>query len=397
VERDGVEGKEEQRVPPEFITFLLKIKNEKVKKEFEETIASIPGFQIQNPGSPSSLDLLILEIGDDLKKEFELIHSFQTSGIVREIFLTSSRLDPDFLIQAIRAGAKEFFPQPIKREEVRNALLKLKERKASAVFSEEKKKRGKIINVIGSKGGVGTTTVAVNLATSLMESKGSRSVALIDMNLLFGEIPLFLNVESAFNWGEVARNISRLDSTYLMSILSKHPSGVHILPSPNGLDGTNVATPEIIEKLLGLMQTVFDFIVIDGGQSLDDISLKILQMSDNVFLVAILSLPCLTNVKRLLWTFQKLGYPQEENIKILISRYHKNSVISLKEAEQSIKKSIFWHIPNDYTTTMSAINQGKTLSSIAHGSEISKNLRELASIFLETVEKKKERVRFETN
>ena len=384
-------------MPPEFITFLLKIKNEKIKKEFEETIASIPGFQIQNPGSPSSLDLLILEIGDDLKKEFELIHSFQTSGIVREIFLTSSRLDPDFLIQAIRAGAKEFFPQPIKRDEVKGALLKLKERKASAVFSEKKRKRGEIINVIGSKGGVGTTTVAVNLATSLMDSKGSPSVALIDMNLLFGEIPLFLNVESAFNWGEVARNISRLDSTYLMSILSKHPSGIYILPSPTGLDGVNIATPEMIEKLLGLMQTVFDFIVIDGGQSLDDISLKILQMSDNVFLVTILSLPCLTNVKRLLWTFQKLGYPQEENIKILISRYHKNSVISLKEAEQSIKKSIFWLIPNDYTTTMSAINQGKTISSIAHGSEISKNLRELTSVFLETAEKKKERVRFETN
>jgi pilus assembly protein CpaE len=241
---------------------------------------------------------------------------------------------------------------------------------------------------------VGTTTLAVNLATSLAELEGSPLVALIDMNLLFGEIPLFLDVKSVFNWGEVARNISRLDSTYLMSILSKHSSGVHVLPSPTGLDGVNVATPEIIEKLLGLMQNVFDFIVIDGGQSLDEISLKILEVSHTVLLVAILSLPCLTNIRRLLWMFQKLGYPQAENIKIIVSRYHKKSVISLKEAEETLNKKIFWLVPNDYSTTMSAINQGKTLSKVAQGAEVTKNLAELASAFSEKEERKKEKAGF---
>jgi len=215
---------------------------------------------------------------------------------------------------------------------------------------------------------------------------------LIDMNLLFGEIPIFLNIESVFNWGEIARNISRLDSTFLMSILFKHSSGVYVLPSPTGLDGVNVANPEIIEKLLGLMRNVFDYIVIDGGQALDDISLKILEMSDLVLLVAILSLPCLTNVKRLLWIFQKLGYPRQEDMKIVINRHHKkNAVISLKEAEESINQKIFWFIPNDYPTTMSAINQGRTLLSVAPGAEVSKNLRELASRFTEREEEEKEK------
>jgi pilus assembly protein CpaE len=212
------------------------------------------------------------------------------------------------------------------------------------------------------------------------------------MNLLFGEIPIFLNIESGFNWGEIARNVSRLDATFLMSILSKHSSGIYVLPSPTGLDGVNVATPEIIEKLLGLMRSVFDYIVIDGGQALDDISLKILEMSDTVLLVAILSLPCLTNVKRLLWIFQKLGYPQQENIRILVNRHHrKNAVIAPKEAEESINQKIFWFVPNDYPTTMSAINQGRTLGSVAHGAEVSKNLRELASRFLEKEEQEKEK------
>jgi pilus assembly protein CpaE len=372
------------------ILVRFEIKQPKVKEELEGIISSTEGFQLDNASSTVSCDLLILEIGEDLKKEFQLAHNIQDSGMAREIFFTSSRLDPELLLQALRVGAKEFFPQPIKKDEVKAALLQLKERRGKGKFDGEKRKHGKIIDVIGSKGGVGNTTLAVNLAASLNDTPGSPLVALIDMNLLFGEIPIFLNIESVFNWGEIARNISRLDATYLMSILSKHASGVYVLPSPTGLDGVNVANPEIIEKLLGLMRNVFDYIVIDGGQALDDISMKILEMSDMVLLVAILSLPCLTNVKRLLWIFQKLGYPQQEDIKIVINRHSRRlTVITPKEAEESINQKIFWFIPNDYPTTMSAINQGKTLSAVAPSAEVSRNLRELASTFIEKEEKEK--------
>ena len=377
------------------ILVRFEIKQPKVKEELEGIISSTEGFQLDNSSSTVSCDLLILEIGEDLKKEFQLAHNIQDSGMAREIFFTSSRLDPELLLQALRVGAKEFFPQPIKKEEVKSALLKLKERRGKGKFDGEKKKHGKIIDVIGSKGGVGNTTLAVNLAASLIETPGSPLVALIDMNLLFGEIPIFLNIESVFNWGEIARNMSRLDATYLMSILSKHASGIYVLPSPTGLDGVNVANPEIIEKLLGLMRNVFDYIVIDGGQAIDDISMKILEMSDMVLLVAILSLPCLTNVKRLLWIFQKLGYPQQEDIRIVINRHHRKlTVITPKEAEESINQKIFWFIPNDYPTTMSAINQGKTLSTVAPGAEVSKNIKELASQFIEKEEKEKGKGRF---
>ena len=377
------------------ISVRFEIKQPAVKEELEEVISSLEGFEIQNSGNPSPCDLLLLEIGEDPDKEFQIIHNIQDSGVAREIFLTSFNLDPHLLLQALRAGAKEFFPQPIQRGEVQDAFLKFKERRDRVRLGGEKKKKGKIIDVIGSKGGVGNTTIAVNLATSLVASTGSPLVALIDMNLLFGEIPIFLNIESAFNWGEVAKNISRLDSTFLMSILFKHASGVYVLPSPTGLDGVNVATPEIIEKLLSLMRNVFDYIVIDGGQALDDISLKILEMSDTVLLVGILSLPCLTNVRRLLWIFQKLGYPKQDIIKIVINRHHrKKSVISSKEAEESVNQKIFWFVPNDYPTTMSAINQGKTLSAVAPGAEVSRNVKELATRLLDKGDKEKGKGKF---
>ena len=365
----------------EKISVKLSVKSEKVRDELEELISSMEWFHLHEDDASSPCDLLIYEIGQNghnPQEEFRLIREMLNSGVAGEIYLTSSSLEPEILLQALRAGAKEFFPQPIKREEVKGALLEFKVRRGEARSDGEKQKEGKIIYAIGSKGGVGTSTVAVNLAASLKDSKGSPSVAVIDMNLLSGEIPIFLDIEPAFSWGEVFVNISRLDPTYLMSILSKHSSGIYVLPSPKPFDGLEVTTPELIETLLGLMRKMFDYIVIDGGQSLGDISLKVLEMSDVVLLISILNVPCLSNVKRLLWTFQKLGYPQRENIRIIVNRNNGKSEISAKEAEKTIDNKIFWLIPNDYGTTMSAINQGKTISSMARESRIRKNFEELA-------------------
>jgi pilus assembly protein CpaE len=353
----------------------LAVKNSKTQKELEEIIGTVPGFASRVYDLRTPFDILLLEIQGEFQKELEHIKMVQDSGSAKEIFLTSSLLDPGFLIEAMRMGVKEFFPQPLKTEEVKAALLKYKKQEQE---NGNGRGKGKIINIVGSKGGIGTTTIAVNLAANLTQGKGSPSVALIDMNLLFGEIPIFLNLETPFNWGELVQNISRVDPIYLMSIMTKHPSGLHVLPSPTGLDGINLASPEVMEKILGLMRDVFDFIVIDSGQTLDDISLKILEMSDTVFIAAILSLPCLSNVKKLLWIFKRIGHPSEEKVKIIINRFHKKSLISLKEAEKALNQGISHLIANDYQTTMSAINQGKPLSAISPKEEVSRNIQELA-------------------
>jgi len=375
-----------------LISVGFKIKDEKTRKEIIDIVSSLQGFSVQNSPDMEDCDVLIIELGKDFKNDCQMVNALFCAGSVKDIFLVSSHVEPEMLLQAMRAGAREFFPLPLKREEMVNALLKFKERNKNVIFTEESKAKGKIINIIGSKGGIGTTTIAVNFATSLLELQDAgKSVALIDMNHLFGEIPLFLDIESTFNWGEVAKNISRLDSTYLMSIVSKHTSGAHVLPSPTRLDGINPASPGIIEKLLRFMQKEYDYIVIDSGQSLDEISLKVLELSDTVLINAILSLPCLINVKRLIDTFKKLGYPADEKVRIIVNRYHKNSVLSLKEAEQGIGKRIFWQIPNDFQTTISAINQGKTLAAVARKAEITQNIRELASKFARQSEVQKEK------
>lgn len=386
-------------MPEDTASVKLEVKDRQVMENLKEVISSLGGFRIINPHGPQGpdnnlyCDLLILEVGEDIKKEIKLVQSIQKTDMAGEVFLTSSRTEPDVLLGALRTGAKEFFPQPINKEEVRSSLIKFKERKAEAAQGKGKEKKGKIITVMGSKGGVGTTTIAVNLAASLARAKGNgeKTFSLMDMNLLFGEIPLFLDIKSSLNWGEITKDISRLDSTYLMSVLSKHPSGLYVLPAPSRIDGMQTATPDNIEILVTQMQNTFDFIVIDNGHALNNISLKILELSDIILIVSVLSLPCLINIRKLMEIFQILDYPDENNIKVIVNRYQKKSLISIEEAEKSINRKFFWVIPNDYQNTMIAINQGKTLESVADKNAVAENFKQFASAFLQKKEKETEK------
>jgi pilus assembly protein CpaE len=377
-------------MPNNTVHVKVETKDPDLGRELEDIIRSVEGFSVQSSDDGSRADLLIFELGDDTEQDFQVIHSLLDVDAIADVFYTSRYSDPAVLVQAMRTGGKEFFSQPIKEKEVRQALENLREKRDKARIKEPVN-IGQIIELLGSKGGVGTTTVAVNLAVGLAEMTGAHSVALIDRNTLFGEVPLFLEIKPNYHWGEITKNISRLDPTFLMNILSKHPSGVYVLPSPASLNGHDPATPEIMEHLLSLMQRMFDFVVIDGGQSLDETSLKILQMSDIVLLVSILSLPCLANTKKLLKSFHVLGYPLRERIKVVINRHLKNPEISLKDSEVAIDKEIFWTIPNDYRRTLSAINQGKPLSESASKAPITKSMRELACALSKREEKQEKK------
>jgi len=370
----------------------LDIKNLDIAKEFSEIIGMVKGCRIIKSEDTLNPDLQIFEVNGN-SEEFSRIQSLLNTGNLHEIFLTSEKTNPEMLMQAIRIGVKEFFPQPIKRSDVEQALKRFKERRAQAAPAAAHQKTGKLISVIGSKGGVGTTTISVNLAVTLAVQEKNQSVAILDMNTLFGEIPLFLEISPKYHWGEITKNIERLDDTFLMNVLSEHSSGVHVLPSPGYLNGHQAPTPDIIERLLSLMKRVFDYVVIDCGQSTDETTLKTLQMSDEVLLVSVLSLPCLANTNKLLKSLIDLGYLRKERIKVVMNRYLKKNEISLEDAKKGIGHDLSWIIPNDYGTTMSAINNGKPLFEIAPRSKIVKSFEEMAEIMFprEKAESKKKR------
>jgi len=369
-------------------TVKLAVKSGEIASGLKEIIASVPGFRVlpyvPDPAEPEAYacDLLIMEVGDEMKKEFRLVQQIQNSQAASEIFLTSSRTESEILLGALRAGAREFLPHPLNRDEVRASLARFKERRASADRSREEQKKGKLFCVMGAKGGVGTTTLAVNFAAGLVAANGKRPVSLVDANLLFGEVPLFLDIKSAFHWGEIAKDISRLDSAYLLSVLSKHSSGIHVLPAPARIDGMQGVSPEMVGSLFEHMRATFEATVVDCGHSLNDIVLKIFEFCDTLLLVGVLSVPCLINLKRLGEIFERLGYPEPDSVKVIMNRYQKKSMISLEEAEKSLERKVFWTIPNDYQGTMNSINQGKLLAAFAHRTAVGESLKELAAAFM---------------
>jgi pilus assembly protein CpaE len=375
-------------MPISFITVRLELKSHEVKVKLAKIVGLIEGLRIDDREAPEFSDLVILEAGEDIKRECENIATLLNSGAVAEVFLTSSRKEPEILIQALRAGVKEFLPQPLDDEEVKVALLKFRDRRRQSLGRS--KKQGEIINVITSKGGVGGTTVAVNLAASLLELKEVNSVALVDMEPYFGEVPIFLELEPRYTWGEIVKNINRLDSTFLMSILIKHSSGIHVLPAPEQWGETLDVGHESLEKTMNLMRSIFDFIVIDSGQPSNSVSHRILDMSDTILLISVLTLPSMIGTKKLLEQLNRSGY-NEEDIKLVVNRYLSKSDISLKDLEKTMGRTPFWLIPNDYLTALTSLNQGRTLADVAPREEITKNFKQLAAALIEKeAEKEKE-------
>ena len=359
------------------LAIKLEIKNKSIRNLLETIVRTVDDLHIQGTDDTQHVNLLLYEIGSNVDDAFNHVESLLHANLVDEVFLISAHADQDLLMRAIRTGVKEFLIQPLNEEEIRQALERFKARqdKSSSVVTI---KPGHIINVIGAKGGVGTTTVAVNLAASLAEKKGVKSVALVDMNMLFGEVPLFLEIKPKHDLSEITKQVSRLDNTFLMNALSKSSAGVYVLPSPRHFDHNDILDPKVLDRILELMNRMFDYVIIDGGHPLNPMFLKLLAASDTVLLTSVLTLPCLSNIDKLLRSLLNLGYPVDKLIKVVMNRYLKTSEISLQDAENGINKKIFWTIPNDYRTTLTAINQGKALSQIAKNAAITKSFKDLA-------------------
>jgi len=359
-------------------TIKLSLQDSGCRDFFHSVIEADAAFTLVETKSSPPPDLLIYELGLNPFDELDKIEKLLSTGTLKDVFIYSPDKNSDILLRIMKMGLKEFFAQPLDHEEIAAALEHFKERMEKREPTPVTR-QGRIFNVMGSKGGVGTTTVAVNLASALVHQKSSPKVVLLDMNTLFGDIPLFLDLQSKFHWGEITKNMDRLDDTFLMNILDKHPTGIHVLTSPGYLNGHIEPTPEMMERLLRQMQSMFDFIIVDAGQSTKDTSLKVTQMAEAMLLISTLNLPCLSNTGKLVQSYLNMGYATQDKIKIIINRYLKRGEISLKDAEGSLQQELFWVVPNDYETTMSAINHGKALIEQFPKAGISKSFREMAA------------------
>lgn len=291
------------------------------------------------------------------------------------ILVTSAEHTPDSVIKALRAGAREFLPKPINFHDLSIAIDKAK----LLICSEsEDSMTGKIFTVFSNKGGIGKTTIASNLAVNLADVTGKK-VALIDLNLQLGDVTTFLDITPSFDIAYIAAHLNRIDEPFLLSSLEKYKDKeLYILADPPYLEQAEDITSEQITSMLSLIKSVFSYIVIDTSSSFDSKTLCSLDASDNILLVSMINLPSIRNSQRCLDLFNRLNY-NENKVKLIINRYMPNEEISVEDVEEALGHSIFWKIPNNYQTVISAINRGLPLSKIDPNSNIAHNFHDLAA------------------
>ncbi|MBF0480420.1 MAG: cobyrinic acid a,c-diamide synthase [Desulfovibrionaceae bacterium] len=367
----------------EPIGIALDIASPLVRQVVEQCLADSGGFA-GGPVSPENAELCVVESGDDLEPALDKIAAAARANPGLTVFVVSRRLDSDSLIRAMRAGVREFFPLPPEAAEFTAALSRFKENRAKRSPAAAGK-RGRVASVIGAKGGVGVTTVAVNLAASYQARAPGAKVVLLDMTIPYGEVQLFLDVRPKFHWGEAVRNISRLDAAYLMGILARHPSGLYLLPPPSQFEDIQLASPESIGAILELLARTFDLVVVDLGIYIDEVALRIMDLSEVIYLVAVQHLACLANVKRFLEQAgadgpgNLAGTARKEKFRLILNRHLKECDLSAQDMEEAVGMAVHALIPNDYQTTLTAINQGRPLCEQAPKSEVAKSLAALAA------------------
>ena len=353
-----------------LIAVSIDCRNDAVRQTFEEVVSSRRGYLVTKGQGTGAVDMLVLEL-DEFRPQQTFAHVRELLGTMPEleVVLTASRIDPQLLLEAFRVGVKEFLSQPLTRQELEPALTRFEER-FSAKTAALDRHFGRVVSVIGARGGVGVSTVATNMATSVQQTGKGESVALMDLDLHGGDLGLFLDLHASQGLKHLAKDLSRLDETILRSTLVPHASGLQLLAS--GYEAFEDA--EYVHgstmRVIGLLRSMHRHIFIDCGHILDPAVKEALDYSDQVIVITTLSLPAIRRTKRLLETFTAAQYPTDK-VMVMVNRYTSDQKDLLSETEGMLAVRMAGLIPNDYGTASEAIEHGKPLTIMAARTSIS--------------------------
>ena len=353
-----------------LIAVSIDCRNDAVRQTFEEVVSSRRGYLVTKGQGTGAVDMLVLEL-DEFRPQQTFARVRELLGTMPEleVVLTASRIDPQLLLEAFRVGVKEFLSQPLTRQELEPALTRFEER-FSAKTAGLDRHFGRVVSVIGARGGVGVSTVATNMATSVQQTGKGESVALMDLDLHGGDLGLFLDLHASQGLKHLAKDLSRLDETILRSTLVPHASGLQLLAS--GYEAFEDA--EYVHgstmRVIGLLRSMHRHIFVDCGHVLDPAVKEALDYSDQVIVITTLSLPALRRTKRLLETFTAAQYPTDK-VMVMVNRYTSDQKDLLSETEGMLAVRMAGLIPNDYGTASEAIEHGKPLTIMAARTSIS--------------------------
>lgn len=303
-------------------------------------------------------DVGVVGLDSDPEKAVALIKRLTAEAPQCALLAASTDTDGHLILRTIRAGVREFLTLPMSRDDLTAALERVGQQKFGG--PDAKTRACEVIAVAGATGGVGTTSLAVNMGCILASEPGT-SVALVDLDLALGDADVFLDAIPDYTLADLAQNVSRLDIQLLKRSLTKHCSGLYLLPRPVELQDAAVINAESLRKVISLLKASFTHLIVDLSKTYSSVDMAVLEAVNHVILVTQLDLPCLRNVVRLLMSFEEID-GLKDKVQIVVNRAGLDTGgISLKKAKETIGRDIFAQIPNDYRTMVEVRNNGVPL------------------------------------
>src|SRR5579863_3067620 len=308
-------------------------------------------------------DVILVDIPSDngtvALRAIELLHQeLQDSAV----FAIGTLSQPQVIVNAMRAGAREFIERPTTTTDLLEAFVRLT---TAQRRSQKEGPKGKVFSVVNAKGGSGATTVAVNLALALQAAHGQ--TALVDLAPL-GHAALHLNVKPLFSVADATRNLHRMDTGLLESFMTNHSGGLHLLAGANVPATVDSATAEFI-KLFDMMVAHYRYVVVDVSTRFDAATRLIANLSECVLLVACTDVASLWSAARVQQYLGETG--NRERLRLVLNRFRKVPGFSEADAEAAAGAKLLWRVPNQYFAVSTAIDRGTPLMAQGH-SEIAR-------------------------
>lgn len=308
----------------------------------------------------SAASIAIIDFDRDPEKAMqssEILHQV-LSGKIAVIAVASSR-DTDLVLQAMRAGCGEFLTKPFDLAHFTQTVEHLQARFAAP--PEANRNTGTVLSLFGVKGGVGTTTLAVYLATFLVRQH-RKKVLLIDHHHQLGHVCLYLGLkENPYYFDELLRNVDRLDVQLLTGFLTHHPSGLDVLPSPDTCATRYTGNPHDLEQVLDFLRGEYDFVLLDSSLEYQDVNSAIVDCSDEVYLVATPDVASLRDLSRHIENFG-LDAAASHKVRIALNRSSARDAVNKDQVESAVRFPVSVTIPNNYMELVRALNAGEPLS-----------------------------------
>src|SRR5882724_2692793 len=307
-------------------------------------------------------------VTERLRSEYPDVHSFAVSAYS----------EPEAIIAAMRAGCAEYLQKPVQHERVLDGLARVEAKQKKRARSTV---RGKVVTLVGSKGGTGVTSLALHLALELAHEQ-KRKCLLVDQHPALGDASLYLGTgRHQYSFYELASNADHLDEELLRGFLLHHNSGLDLLDSPETVDAIHGASPSTVEHTLAFLADTYHFVIVDCPPGLTDGTRACISQSEQVAIVMTAELPSVRNTVRYIEHLSKLGY-SSSSIHVVLNRHSKKGPLSDDRIEKAMGRAISLRVPNSYNEVIRAINSGAPISSgnkSDFGAAIHKWAHELAS------------------